>query len=155
MARLAIAKGFLGEYAKLDHGVQRAVDAAITAFARNAHPGQQLELALRKRSHQEAPMAICPNGHDSASSDFCDLCGTRIASRYDQQVARGKHQATPSVADGGGGDACPRCGTTRVGQFCETCGYKFGTAQPPWAPAPHVPAPPSGTAFSSAPAPAR
>jgi hypothetical protein len=118
------------------------------------NPGQQLELALEKRSNQEAPMAICPNGHDSASSDFCDLCGTRIASRYDQQVARGKHKATPSVAADGGGDACPRCGTTRVGQFCEACGYKFGTAQPPWAPAPHVPAPPSGTAFSSAPAPA-
>ena len=24
-------------------------------------------------------MAICPNGHDSASDDFCDICGMRIA----------------------------------------------------------------------------
>ena len=24
-------------------------------------------------------MAICPNGHDSASDDFCDVCGMRIA----------------------------------------------------------------------------
>ena len=23
-------------------------------------------------------MAICPNGHDSASDDFCDVCGMRI-----------------------------------------------------------------------------
>ena len=23
-------------------------------------------------------MAVCPNGHDSASDDFCDTCGMRI-----------------------------------------------------------------------------
>ena len=23
-------------------------------------------------------MAVCPNGHDSASDDFCDVCGMRI-----------------------------------------------------------------------------
>ena len=23
-------------------------------------------------------MAVCPNGHDSASDDFCDTCGIRI-----------------------------------------------------------------------------
>jgi FHA domain len=34
-----------------------------------------------------------------------------------------------------GGEPCPRCGTSRVGLFCETCGYKFAV-QPPWAPAP-------------------
>ena len=37
MAPLAIARGFLGEYAKLDKTVQLAVDAAISTFAR--HPG--------------------------------------------------------------------------------------------------------------------
>ncbi len=26
-------------------------------------------------------MAVCPNGHDSASDDFCDVCGMRILSR--------------------------------------------------------------------------
>ena len=24
-------------------------------------------------------MAVCPNGHDSASDDFCDICGMRMA----------------------------------------------------------------------------
>ena len=24
-------------------------------------------------------MAVCPNGHDSASDDFCDTCGMRIS----------------------------------------------------------------------------
>ena len=43
MARLAIAKGFLAEYAKLDKDVQRAVDVAVARFARHAHPGLQLE----------------------------------------------------------------------------------------------------------------
>ncbi|HJY73600.1 MAG TPA: FHA domain-containing protein, partial [Streptosporangiaceae bacterium] len=23
-------------------------------------------------------MAVCPTGHDSASDDFCDICGMRI-----------------------------------------------------------------------------
>ena len=43
MARLAIAKGFLAEYAKLDKDVQGAVDVAIARFARHAQPGLQLE----------------------------------------------------------------------------------------------------------------
>ncbi|MGD0246723.1 MAG: UvrD-helicase domain-containing protein [Streptosporangiaceae bacterium] len=42
MARLAIARGFLGEYAKLDRDVQVAVDAAISAFARHPQPGRHL-----------------------------------------------------------------------------------------------------------------
>jgi hypothetical protein len=43
VARLAIAKGFLAEYAKLDKDVQGAVDVAIARFARHAQPGLQLE----------------------------------------------------------------------------------------------------------------
>ncbi|HET9966682.1 MAG TPA: UvrD-helicase domain-containing protein, partial [Streptosporangiaceae bacterium] len=43
MARLAIARGFLGEYAKLDSDVQKAVDAAISTFARHPQPGHHLE----------------------------------------------------------------------------------------------------------------
>jgi hypothetical protein len=58
VARLAIAKGFLGEYAKLDQSVQRAVDAAITAFARNAHPGQQLELPRHSRNDRIRLMPV-------------------------------------------------------------------------------------------------
>ena len=40
MARLAIAKAFLGEYAKLDKDVQSAVDAAIATSAMDRAPGQ-------------------------------------------------------------------------------------------------------------------
>ncbi len=43
MARLAIARAFLAEYAKLDKKVQGAVDAAVAGLAKHAHPGQYLE----------------------------------------------------------------------------------------------------------------
>jgi hypothetical protein len=130
-------------------------------------------------------MAICPNGHDSASDDFCDICGMRIAgSPSPGSVAGtggpggpgnggygpagnggygpagggsppGRPGSAPSPAMGmpgpgpgpgpaGAGDPCPRCGTPRVGQFCEACGYKFGAAQPSWSPAPYAPPPASG-----------
>ena len=112
-------------------------------------------------------MAICPKGHDSANDDFCDTCGLRIAGRPSpgstegtRSVASGGYadsgspsgrpapgpppvMGTPSAATGaaGAGEPCPRCGTPRVGQFCETCGYKFGAGQPPWPVAQSAPAP--------------
>ena len=43
MARLAITKDVLAEYAKLDKGVQNAVEVAITEFAKDPHPGSHLE----------------------------------------------------------------------------------------------------------------
>jgi hypothetical protein len=131
-------------------------------------------------------MAICPNGHDSASDDFCDVCGMRIAASPSLGGSAGSTGGTGSMGSGGYGPAggspsgrhasgsspatgmpgtgpgaarpgaagpgelCPRCGTLRVGQFCEACGYRFGAGQPPWAPAPPAP-PPSGPASGSEP----
>ncbi|MCZ7474699.1 UvrD-helicase domain-containing protein [Micromonospora sp. WMMC273] len=43
MAELAIDRGFLPAYAKLDRRVQRAVDAAIGKFAQHTHAGMHLE----------------------------------------------------------------------------------------------------------------
>ena len=40
VARLAISKGFLAEYVKLNKDLQRAVDQAIAAFARDSQPAQ-------------------------------------------------------------------------------------------------------------------
>ena len=107
-------------------------------------------------------MAICPNGHDSASDDFCDICGMRIAGSPSpggaggaggtggtggSPAARPASGPMPGPGAAGASEPCPRCGTLRVGQFCEACGYKFGTAQPPWAPAP--PAAPRSSGLSS------
>lgn len=47
MARLAIGKGFLTEYGRLDKDVQSAVDAAIADFAKHPHPVSHLEKPQR------------------------------------------------------------------------------------------------------------
>ena len=49
MARLAIARGFLAEYAKLQKDVQSAVDAACARFARHPSPGMLLEKPQHSR----------------------------------------------------------------------------------------------------------
>jgi len=43
LARLAIAKGFLAEYAKLEKSVQSSVEAAIAKFAEHTYAGMHLE----------------------------------------------------------------------------------------------------------------
>jgi hypothetical protein len=43
VARLAIAKGFLAEYAKLEKSVQSAVESAISKFAEHTYAGMHLE----------------------------------------------------------------------------------------------------------------
>jgi hypothetical protein len=49
VARLAIARGFLAEYTKLDKDGQAAVDAAVAAFVRHPHPARQLARPRRSR----------------------------------------------------------------------------------------------------------
>jgi hypothetical protein len=69
--------------------------------------------------------STCPAGHDSASSDFCDVCGMRISGA----------QAPPQAPAGPAADPCPQCGTAKSGRFCESCGFDFdagpGQAAPP------------------------
>ena len=72
-------------------------------------------------------MATCPSGHESASDDYCDVCGALI----------GAAVLSPFAPAQG---ACPRCGVPRVGQFCESCGFDF-SAPPPQAPPPQAPPP--------------
>lgn len=86
-------------------------------------------------------MATCPAGHASATDDFCDMCGVLIgaAPSFAPDVA-------PSTAPG---EACPRCGVTRAGNFCESCGYDFTVAAPDtldpavYRSAPPLPGPPA------------
>ena len=49
MARLAIAKVFLAEYAKLEKSVQSAVESAIAKFAEHTHAGLHLEKLQHSR----------------------------------------------------------------------------------------------------------
>ena len=82
-------------------------------------------------------MAVCPNGHDSVSDDFCDTCGMRIGgSPPPGSPQPGSHATGSPPASGAPSSArpdpaasaaepCPRCGTPRNGQFCEACGHNF------------------------------
>ncbi len=101
-------------------------------------------------------MAVCPSGHDSASDDFCDVCGMRIGG----SPAVGASGPSPAGAgpssaasapsspwpDTGAAEPCPRCGTPRTGQFCEACGFNF--AGPRFIPA--APPPPASGGYSTA-----
>lgn len=101
-------------------------------------------------------MPTCPSGHASASEDFCDVCGVLIGAA--PSLAAEPAQAETAWSAGGAqqagataghaappGEACPRCGVTRAGQFCESCGYDFAlAAQDTFNPAaaPQAPPPP-------------
>jgi FHA domain len=123
-------------------------------------------------------MAICPSGHESASEDYCDVCGALIGTA----VLTGFTAAPGAMAPGAmapgampgqapgvvspAEDACPRCGVPRVGQFCESCGFDFSAARaaagtaaarppvPPVPPAPPAPPVPPTAVLPQAQAPA-
>ena len=113
-------------------------------------------------------MPTCASGHDSASTDFCDVCGMRMD---------GAAPAAPAAAPGpspaaavpappeAAGEPCPQCGTPRTGQFCEVCGFSFASGTtprpapvpapaPPAKPGASAPAAPSGAVAGAAPPPA-
>jgi FHA domain len=98
-------------------------------------------------------MAICPNGHDSASDDFCDICGMSIATPPVTSAgpvpppAPAGPVAPPATVS----EPCPVCGTARSGQFCEACGHNFNAPPPSWSPAPSAPTTPSAPSAPSAP----
>ncbi|TQL02874.1 FHA domain-containing protein [Cellulomonas sp. SLBN-39] len=105
---------------------------------------------------------VCPDGHVSASTDYCDVCGAPMP-------AGGAAPAAPAAASTTSGSpaTCPHCGTPAApgALFCEGCGYDFTTGATPVAgPTPLAPptplnpptplTPPSGTPGPAAPGPA-
>ncbi|MCI0383218.1 FHA domain-containing protein [Streptomyces sp. CNQ085] len=98
-------------------------------------------------------MSTCPNGHQSAAEDWCEVCGHRMASA--PGVPAGAVPPPPMPGPGGygypgpggnsaaRGEPCPRCRTPRAGHspVCEECRYGFLTHSPA-AYGPPPPAPP-------------
>src|SRR3974390_2640690 len=65
----------------------------------------------------------CPLGHRSATTDYCDRCGTPIAVAVDAEVS----SVTEVRAAAASADLCPQCATPRPpgARYCEVDGYDF------------------------------
>ena len=88
-------------------------------------------------------MPTCPSGHDSGSTDVCDVCGIRMDGPAPSAPVPAPAEAAPVPAGAAvPGEPCPQCGTARTGQFCEVCGFSF--AGPPAAAGDGQAAPGSG-----------
>ncbi|MCX4904368.1 FHA domain-containing protein [Streptomyces sp. NBC_00878] len=68
-------------------------------------------------------MPSCPKGHQSATDDWCEVCGHRMSSAPRPSPAPERHAALSAA------EPCPYCGAPRDGlaQFCEGCRYNFVT----------------------------
>ena len=71
---------------------------------------------------------LCPQGHQSLTTDYCDQCGTPIAvappaSAGDVEVSSVTEVRTPEAAT----ERCPLCDTARIpgDRYCEVDGYDF------------------------------
>ena len=68
--------------------------------------------------------ATCPNGHVSATTDYCDRCGALIDAPDEQRTPPSEVTRRSAASE------CPVCGTARVAddRFCESCGHDFSAA---------------------------
>lgn len=84
-------------------------------------------------------MATCPKGHESATLDYCEVCGARMGAAPSAPAAA----ATPAPAPSPEAVLCPVCQTPKTGRFCEEDGYDFLLAPPVSALSTPSPAPPT------------
>lgn len=87
-------------------------------------------------------MPVCPQGHDSADDEFCDVCGLAFEQSAAAPVPVTEPEPVPSSRP------CPSCGAQLDGRFCENCGADSLAAPVPVAApvsAPAEPVPGVGT----------
>ncbi|MCW2849170.1 MAG: domain containing protein [Marmoricola sp.] len=98
-------------------------------------------------------MSTCPNGHQSASDDYCDTCGAPIAAAGAASTP-GPDALPETAPDVPAPQVCPNCSTenSATALFCEACGYDFTTGTMPRPPDP-VQAPPPSQAPLATPLP--
>lgn len=103
-------------------------------------------------------MNVCPAGHDTAATDYCDVCGIAMGDRSSAAGdagadATGTLPVTPTAPDT---TSCPNCSAANPANalFCEACGYDFttGTMPRPLNPLDVSSAPASTPATGAAPA---
>jgi hypothetical protein len=104
-------------------------------------------------------MAACPKGHESETTDYCDVCGAAMTAAPTGQDPAGPPSsgsgAVPSPRAAARTAAlpavCPECGTPMTGRFCEVDGFDALAA-----PSPSTTAPPPAatTATMTLPSPA-
>lgn len=72
---------------------------------------------------------MCPAGHTSQATDYCDECGLPVAATSRHTEAPAQHH-TPEPPRG---QLCPNCHTASPPDalFCEACGYDFITGTMP------------------------
>ena len=77
---------------------------------------------------------VCPRGHQSDATDYCDQCAALITGGGTTQVLPALEEADTSPA--ARREPCPACGAARSGddRYCESCGYDF--LAPPPSPSP-------------------
>jgi hypothetical protein len=79
---------------------------------------------------------VCPSGHASATTDYCDQCGAPIAPPAATVMAPPPGQATEvlpvieeeaDTSPAARREPCPACGAPRSGddRYCEDCGHDF------------------------------
>ncbi|MEV7033239.1 FHA domain-containing protein [Streptomyces sp. NPDC093272] len=113
-------------------------------------------------------MPTCPNGHQSGSDDWCEVCGHRMAGAVPPPPpptaggygfpppgpgaqAGGRHLS--AVPNGHEPELCPQCRTPREGgaPFCEECRWNFltntATSYTPAAPRPPAGGGPAAPTF--------
>lgn len=84
-------------------------------------------------------MSTCPSGHQSASDDYCDVCGLPIPAGGGGQPAAPDPGAgappapDPATAPAPDTSECPNCKAANPANalFCEACGYDFTTGTMP------------------------
>ncbi|MCW2833299.1 MAG: Phosphopeptide-binding protein [Nocardioides sp.] len=72
----------------------------------------------------------CPAGHDSTSTDYCDVCGVAIPDPQGGEAQTGPTSVAPATP---AGTTCPHCSAANSADalFCESCGYDFTTGSLP------------------------
>ncbi|GAB3846217.1 FHA domain-containing protein [Dactylosporangium cerinum] len=69
-------------------------------------------------------MAACPKGHESETTDYCDVCGAAMTAAPSGQAPPAVQPASVRIT------VCPECATPMTGRFCEVDGFDALAAPP-------------------------